>query len=83
MSAVFHFRDCPLTGSDQLDGCAIQLREGNSRVVGDFERGSRRLQEKLEADRARWRPKPHQQLLDLIEPPSEEDREEDREVYLW
>jgi hypothetical protein len=75
--ATFHYRGCPFYGStsDQLDGCILQLRQGQAeeltlvRRLEAWTEGLRQVRESVPA-------------LD-IEPPSEEDREPDPEVYLW
>lgn len=78
MSApAFHFRDCPFYGttSDQLDGCVLQLRQGQAEeraIVQRLEAWSEGLRQ------IRDRPP----ALD-VEPPSEEEREPESEVYLW
>jgi hypothetical protein len=78
VAAIFHWSDCPLyrAGSDQLDGCILQLRSGNAAHLAEIAR--------LEAWSDRRRAAASLPAVELVEPEPEEDREpEPVEVFLW
>ena len=62
---VFHFQGCILYGTDQVDGCPIELRRGNSEVLGEFARLGRWLEERRAA-RGDVRPTPWALGLDAL-----------------